>query len=41
VAAHDVGELQGLGDDVDALVTDLEALRLGLEEVQRPSTGTA
>jgi hypothetical protein len=41
VAAHDVAELQGLGDDVDALVTDLEALRLGLEEVQRPSTGTA
>jgi len=41
VAAQDVGELQGLGDDVDALVTDLEALRLGLEEVQRPSTGTA
>ena len=41
VAAHDVGELEGLGDDVDALVTDLEALRLGLEEVQRPSTGTA
>jgi hypothetical protein len=42
VAAHDVAELQGLGDDVDALVTDLEALRLGLEEVQqRPSPGTA
>ena len=39
VAADDVGELQGLGDDVDALVTDLEALRLGLEEVQRPATG--
>ena len=39
VAAHDVSQLQGLGDDVDALVTDLEALRLGLEEVQRPSTG--
>ena len=39
VAAHDVAQLQGLGDDVDALVTDLEALRLGLEEVQRPATG--
>ena len=39
VAAHDVEQLQGLGDDVDALVTDLEALRLGLEEVQRPATG--
>lgn len=37
VAAHDVAQLEGLGDDVDALVTDLEALRLGLEEVQRPS----
>ena len=39
VAADDVSQLEGLGDDVDALVTDLEALRLGLEEVQRPSTG--
>jgi hypothetical protein len=39
VAAHDVAELRGLGDDVDALVADLEALRLGLEEVQRPATG--
>lgn len=38
VAAHDVEQLAGLGDDVDALVTDLEALRLGLEEVQRPGT---
>jgi hypothetical protein len=38
VAAHDVAQLEGLGDDVDALVTDLEALRLGLEEVQRPGT---
>jgi hypothetical protein len=36
VAAHDVAQLEGLGDDVEALVTDLEALRLGLEEVQRP-----
>jgi hypothetical protein len=39
VAADDVAQLQGLGDDVEALVTDLEALRLGLEEVQRPATG--
>ena len=39
VAADDVAQLEGLGDDVDALVTDLEALRLGLEEVQRPATG--
>jgi len=39
VAADDVSELEGLGDDVDALVTDLEALRLGLEEVSRPTTG--
>jgi hypothetical protein len=37
-AAEDVSQLQGLGDDVDALVNDLEALRLGLEEVQRPGT---
>jgi hypothetical protein len=41
VAAHDVEQLQGLGDDVEALVTDLEALRLGLEEVSRPASGTA
>lgn len=39
VAAHDVAQLAGLGDDVEALVTDLEALRLGLEEVSRPSRG--
>ena len=31
----------GLGDDVEALVHDLEALRLGLEEVDRPTPGTA
>jgi hypothetical protein len=40
VAAHDVAQLQGLGDDVDALVDDLEALRLGLEEIQRPGLGS-
>lgn len=39
VAAHDVAQLEGLGADVDALVTDLEALRLGLEEVRRPEVG--
>lgn len=40
VAAHDVAELRGLGDDVESLVHDLEALRLGLEEVGRPGLGT-
>lgn len=41
VQAGDVGDLAGLGHDVDALVTDLEALRLGLEEASRPATGTS
>lgn len=36
VRAGDVHALDGLGDDVDTLVTDLEALRLGLEELDRP-----
>jgi len=41
VQAGDIGDLAGLGHDVDALVTDLEALRLGLEEVNRPATGSS
>ena len=41
IQAGDVHDLQGLGDDVDSLVDDLEALRLGLEELDRPSTGTS
>ena len=32
VAGHTVEDVQGLGDDVEAMVTDLEALRQGLEE---------
>lgn len=32
VRAQDVGELGGLGNDVDSLVSDLESLRLGLDE---------
>jgi hypothetical protein len=41
VQAHEVDELAGLGADVDTLVADLEALRLGLEAVDRPATGTS
>lgn len=37
----DTSSLDRLGDDVEVLVHDLEALRQGLEEVDRPSTGTA
>jgi hypothetical protein len=40
VRAGDVHDLEGLGDDVDSLVQDLEALRLGLEEVDRPRPST-
>jgi hypothetical protein len=36
VAAHDAAQLELLGGDVEAIVGDLEALRLGLEEVQGP-----
>lgn len=32
VAGHSTEDVQGLGDDVEAMVTDLEALRQGLEE---------
>jgi len=40
--AGDPVELGGLGSDVDSLVTELEALRRGLEEVQgRPGTDAA
>ena len=34
-------ELGGLGNDVDGLVGDMEALRQGLEETEQPSPGTA
>jgi hypothetical protein len=36
--AGDVQELSGLGDDVDALLGDLESLRQGLEEAGRASS---
>ena len=32
VQAHDVAELGGLGDDVDAMVDEMEALRQAIEE---------
>lgn len=41
VSAHDVDDLAGLGNDVDVLVADLEAIRLGLDEVDRPTPGTS
>jgi hypothetical protein len=34
-------ELGGLGNDVDGLVGDMEALRQGLEETEQPSPGNA
>ena len=37
VEAGDIAELSGLGDDVDNLVGEMEALRQGLEEVGRSS----
>ena len=39
--AGDPAGLDALGSDVELLVQDLEALRQGLDEVDRPSTGTA
>ena len=39
--AGDPTGLDQLGSDVEVLVQDLEALRQGLDEVDRPSTGTA
>jgi hypothetical protein len=39
--AGDPTGLDQLGTDVELLVDDLEALRRGLDEVDRPSTGTA
>jgi hypothetical protein len=40
VHASDLTELGGLGDDVEGVVGDMEALRQGLEETERPSTGS-
>ena len=39
--AGDPTGLDQLGTDVELLVDDIEALRRGLDEVDRPSTGTA
>jgi len=36
VRADSPDELRGLGDDIDALVGDMESLRLGLDEVDTP-----
>lgn len=36
VAGHSTDDVQGLGDDVEAMVTDLEALRQGLDEADGP-----
>jgi len=42
VQASDVADLSGLGDDVDGLVGEMEALRQGLEEAGgQTATGTA
>ena len=37
----DASQLTTLSDDVEGLVGDLEALRQGMEETARPSTGPA
>jgi hypothetical protein len=37
VQSGDTGDIVGLGDDVDNLVTDLESLRQGLEAVSGPA----
>jgi hypothetical protein len=37
VQASDLTELGGLGDDVEGVVGDMEALRQGLEETERPA----
>lgn len=41
VDAQDPSELGGLGDDVQGIVVDLEALRQGLEEADHPTPGLA
>ena len=37
----DVTDAGGLGDDIDGVVGDMEALRQGLEEADRPAQGLA
>jgi hypothetical protein len=39
LSAGDAADLSGLGEDVDQLVDDMEALRQGLEEVGRAARG--
>jgi hypothetical protein len=39
--AEDVGELGGLGGDVENLVTEMESLRVGLDEAMAAGRGTA
>jgi hypothetical protein len=39
LSASDVSDLRGLGDEVDQLVGDMEALRQGLEEAGRAARG--
>ncbi|HEX5097546.1 MAG TPA: hypothetical protein VFX21_16090 [Acidimicrobiia bacterium] len=41
LSASDVSELSGLGDDVETLVGDMEALRQGLEVARAASRGQA
>ena len=41
VRAGGVDELGGLGDDIEGIVGDMEALRQGLEEADRPTSGDA
>lgn len=41
VQAEDVDELGGLGEDVEGIVGDMEALRQGLDEADRPAPGVA
>jgi hypothetical protein len=41
LSASDVSELSGLGDDVETLVDDMEALRQGLEVARAASRGQA
>jgi hypothetical protein len=41
VQAGGVDDLGGLGDDVEGIVGDMEALRQGLEEADKPTPGVA
>jgi hypothetical protein len=41
VQGGDVNDVGGLGDDIEGVVGDMEALRQGLEEADHPAPGTA